>query len=45
MRYACTKCDETFHEKRDADAHENETGHKVELQTGATYWGAHLVTV
>jgi len=45
MKYACIKCDQTFHDKTDADAHENESGHRVELQTGSTYWGAHLVTV
>lgn len=45
MRYACKQCDRTFHEKGDADAHKFATGHRVELQTGSTYWGAHLVAV
>jgi hypothetical protein len=45
MKYACTQCERIFHDKGGADTHEYESGHKVELQTGATYWGAHLVTV
>ena len=45
MKYACTKCERTFNNRGDADTHENELGHKVELRTGETYWGAHLVAV
>ncbi|MDA4129792.1 MAG: hypothetical protein OK457_03380 [Thaumarchaeota archaeon] len=45
MRYSCTQCERTLQNRGDADAHEHETGHKVELAISATYWGAHLVTV
>jgi hypothetical protein len=45
MRYTCKQCEHTFQTEGDADSHEHETGHKVELVISATYWGAHLVTV
>ena len=31
MRYTCKQCEHTFQTKGDADSHEHETGHKVEL--------------
>ncbi|MHB8567108.1 MAG: hypothetical protein ACYC7D_06405 [Nitrososphaerales archaeon] len=45
MRYTCKKCKRPFDSKEDADAHENLTGHSVELTISSTYWGAHLATV
>ncbi|MDG6994531.1 MAG: hypothetical protein JRN52_01300 [Nitrososphaerota archaeon] len=44
MKYKCKQCERTFETRGDADAHEYETGHRVELLTSPTYWGAHLVT-
>jgi hypothetical protein len=45
MKYVCKQCGRTFHEERAADSHENESGHKVELFVGSTYWGDHLTPV
>jgi transposase-like protein len=43
MKYKCKECQRTFQLEKEADSHESETGHKVELLVGSTYWGQHLV--
>jgi hypothetical protein len=43
MKYMCKQCERTFDSVESADAHEHETGHKVELLVSPTYWGAHLI--
>ena len=42
MRYKCKQCQLSFDSKENADAHEYESGHSVELMISSTYWGEHL---
>ncbi|HZW55856.1 MAG TPA: hypothetical protein VFF30_06160 [Nitrososphaerales archaeon] len=43
MRYQCRNCQLAFETKGEADEHEYESGHRVELMVASTYWGAHLI--
>ncbi|HKW04297.1 MAG TPA: hypothetical protein VJN71_03260 [Nitrososphaerales archaeon] len=43
MPYRCAQCNRNFENEGAANLHEQETGHRVELLVGSTYWGAHLV--